>query len=283
MGRGFVMSSKDNPRFSIEVKELNWQIGNARILKDIGLQLDKNSFVGIIGPNGSGKTTLLRNISSWYKPDAGTVLIHGRDVLSYTSRALAHEMAFVTQNARIEFEFTAMDIVLMGRSPYISRFGSETQEDIEKSRKIMELTKTWELKDRSVTTLSAGEMQRVMIARALVQDTPILLMDEPISNLDINHQIQIMDLIKGYQREKGVTVVMVLHDLNIAAQYCEKLILLNRGEIFCSGEPESVLTRDNIRAVYGIDVHIMENPLSGHPMVVPISTLGNPDLSKIDK
>jgi iron complex transport system ATP-binding protein len=261
MGRGFVMSSKDNPRFSIEVKELNWQIGNARILKDIGLQLDKNSFVGIIGPNGSGKTTLLRNISSWYKPDAGTVLIHGRDVLSYTSRALAHEMAFVTQNARIEFEFTAMDIVLMGRSPYISRFGSETQEDIEKSRKIMELTKTWELKDRSVTTLSAGEMQRVMIARALVQDTPILLMDEPISNLDINHQIQIMDLIKGYQREKGVTVVMVLHDLNIAAQYCEKLILLNRGEIFCSGEPESVLTRDNIRAVYGIDVHIMENPL----------------------
>lgn len=283
MGRGFVMSSKDNPRFSIEVKELNWQIGNARILKDIGLQLDKNSFVGIIGPNGSGKTTLLRNISSWYKPDAGTVLIHGRDVLSYTSRALAHEMAFVTQNARIEFEFTAMDIVLMGRSPYISRFGSETQEDIEKSRKIMELTKTWELKDRSVTTLSAGEMQRVMIARALVQDTPILLMDEPISNLDINHQIQIMDLIKGYQREKGVTVVMVLHDLNIAAQYCEKLILLNRGEIFCSGEPETVLTRDNIRAVYGIDVHIMENPLSGHPMVVPISTLGNPDLSKIDK
>ena len=277
------MSSKDNPRFSIEVKELNWQIGNARILKDIGLQLDKNSFVGIIGPNGSGKTTLLRNISSWYKPDAGTVLIHGRDVLSYTSRALAHEMAFVTQNARIEFEFTAMDIVLMGRSPYISRFGSETQEDIEKSRKIMELTKTWELKDRSVTTLSAGEMQRVMIARALVQDTPILLMDEPISNLDINHQIQIMDLIKGYQREKGVTVVMVLHDLNIAAQYCEKLILLNRGEIFCSGEPESVLTRDNIRAVYGIDVHIMENPLNGHPMVVPISTLGNPDLSYIDK
>jgi iron complex transport system ATP-binding protein len=147
----------------------------------------------------------------------------------------------------------------------------------------MELTKTWELKDRSVTTLSAGEMQRVMIARALVQDTPILLMDEPISNLDINHQIQIMDLIKGYQREKGVTVVMVLHDLNIAAQYCEKLILLNRGEIFCSGEPETVLTRDNIRAVYGIDVHIMGNPLNGHPMVVPISTLGNPDLSKIDK
>ena len=243
--------------------------------------MDKNSFVGIIGPNGSGKTTLLRNISSWHKPDAGTVLIHGRDVLSYTSRALAHEMAFVTQNARIEFEFTAMDDSPDGRSPYIYQGSvARLREDIEKSRKIMELTKTWELKDRSVTTLSAGEMQRVMIARALVQDTPILLMDEPISTHDINHQIQIMDLIKGYQREKGVTVVMVLHDLNIAAQYCEKLILLNRGEIFCSGEPETVLTRDNIRAVYGIDVHIMENPLSGHPMVVPISTLGNPDLSK---
>lgn len=267
------MSIKKNPGFSIEVKGLNWRIGDAEILKDIRLQLDKNSFVGIIGPNGSGKTTLLRNISTWYKPHGGTVLIHGRDVLSFTSRALAHEMAFVTQNANIEFEFTAMDIVLMGRSPYIPRFGSETKEDIEKTEEVMWLTNTWEFRDRSVTTLSAGEMQRVMIARALVQDTPILLMDEPISNLDINHQIQIMDLIKGYQRKRGVTVVMVLHDLNIAAQYCQELVLLDGGRIFCWGEPESVLTADNIRAIYGIDVHIMDNPLSGYPMIIPISTL----------
>lgn len=272
-----MMLSRIESKPAIEVKNLHWQAGNNKILKDIRLKLDKNAFVGIIGPNGSGKTTLLRNISTWYRPNTDTVLLDGKDVLSLSGRELSREMAFVTQNTNIEFEFTAMDIVLMGRSPHIKRFGNETKEDIEKTQQAMEATGTWHLKDRLVTYLSGGELQRVVIARALVQDTQILLMDEPISNLDINHQIHIMDLVKSSQEEKGLTVVAVLHDLNIAAQYCEDLILLDKGEVFCWGKPQEVLTEDNIKSVYGIDVHIMDNPLNGFPIIIPISFANSMD------
>ncbi|HZJ82949.1 MAG TPA: ABC transporter ATP-binding protein [Clostridia bacterium] len=267
------MYSNNDLNPAIEIKDLSWGVGDIEILKNISLEIEKNRFIGIIGPNGSGKTTLLRNISSWFKPNINTVLVDGEDVLSFNSRELSRKMAFVTQSTSIEFEFTAMDVVLMGRSPYIPRFGNEGTEDIEIVHRVMKLTQTGHLKDRNVTNLSGGELQRVMIARALVQDTNVLLLDEPISNLDINHQIQIMDLVKEYQYEKNLTVVTVLHDLNIAAQYCDKLILLDEGKIFCSDEPEKVLTRDNIKRVYGADVHIMENPLNGSPFVIPITSM----------
>ncbi len=267
------MLSKTESRPVIEIKDLSWYAGNNKILKNIELLLDKGAFIGIIGPNGSGKTSLLRNISTWYKPDVNTVLVDGKDVLSFTSRQLSREMAFITQNTNIEFEFTAMDIVLMGRSPYIKRFGDESRKDIQKTQEVMEATETWGLRDRLITYLSGGELQRVMVARALVQETQILLMDEPISNLDINHQIQIMDLVKSYQEEKGITVIAVLHDLNIAAQYCQRLILLDKGKVYCCGSPQEVLTRDNIVSVYGVDVHIMENPLNGFPFIIPISSM----------
>lgn len=267
------MASKEKSKPAIEIKGLNWHFGKTKILKDIEMEIENRSFIGIIGPNGSGKTTLLRNISTWYKPNIDTIILDGRDILSFNSRILSRKMAFVAQNTSIEFEFTAMDVVLMGRSPYIPRFGNESQEDIEKAQKVMELTETWNLRDRSVTSLSGGELQRVMIARALVQESPILLMDEPISNLDINHQIQIMDLVKKYQQEKELTVVTVLHDLNIAGQYCQKLILLDRGEIFYTGKPQEVLTRDNIKTVYGVDVRIIENPINGFPFIIPISSM----------
>lgn len=265
------MSHDYNQKSPIDVENISWQEGKAEILKDIGFQLEKGSFTGIIGPNGSGKTTLLRNMSAWYKPRQGTILINGENISSFSSKELAREMAVVTQNPGVDFEFTAHDVVLMGRSPYIPRFGSETEEDMKKTKEVMELTKTWDFRDRLVTDLSAGELQRVAIARALAQDTPILLMDEPISNLDINHQVQIMDLIKDYQKKRGLTVIVVLHDLNMAARYCEGLILLSKGKIFSLGDTNKVLTIDNIREVYGLDVHIIKNPISKHPIIIPAS------------
>ena len=267
------MISRENPKTAIEVRGLSWQAEDIKILEGIGLEVSKNSFVGIIGPNGSGKTSLLRYISAWYKPQAETVFLYGGDILSRRGKELSREIAVIAQNMAIEFDFTAMDVVLMGRFPHISRFGSEGQEDIEKTKNVMELTGTWDLKDRLVTNLSGGELQRVMIARALAQETSILLMDEPISNLDISYQVEIMDLIKGYQQEKGLTVITVLHDLNIAAQYCERLILLNKGEVYCQGKPEKVLTKENIKAVYGIDVHIIENPSQGYPYIMPVFSI----------
>lgn len=137
----------------------------------------------------------------------------------------------------------------------------------------MEATHTWHLKDRTANSLSGGELQRVMVARALAQDTDILLMDEPISHLDIQHQIQILDLARKLQREKGLTIVIVLHDLNLAAQYCDELILLHNGTIYCSGPVDKVLNEENIREVYGVDIHIMKNPINGSPLIIPISPL----------
>ena len=179
----------------------------------------------------------------------------------------------VAQSTKVEFEFTAMDIVLMGRSPYVSRFEDEGEEDLRIAKEAMEATRTWHLRDRTVNSLSGGELQRVMVARALAQDTDILLMDEPISHLDIQHQIQILDLARKLQMEKGLTVVIVLHDLNLAAQYCDEFILLHNGRIYCSGPADKVLTEENIRKVYGVDIHIMKNPVNGSPLIIPISPL----------
>jgi len=259
----------------VRVRDLCYKVGDYDILKNINVSFDTGKFIGIIGPNGSGKTTLLRHVSAWLKPAKKTVLINGRDVLSYSEKELAHEMALVAQSTKIEFEFTAMDVVLMGRNPYISRFQNESSEDLQIVQRAMEATNTWHLKERTASSLSGGELQRVMVARALAQDTDILLMDEPISHLDIQHQIQILDLIKKLQLTKNLAVVAVLHDLNMAAQYCDELVLLCNGEVYCSGPVEEVLTSDNISRVYGIDVYVMKNPLNGYPLVIPISSLSH--------
>lgn len=269
------MVKDSNSKIAISIRNLDYTAGSNHILKNINISFEQGEFIGIIGPNGSGKTTLLRHISAWLKPEKNAVLINERDVLSFSEKELAREMALVAQSSQIEFEFTAMDVVLMGRSPYISRFQDESRRDLGIARNAMEVTHTWHLKDRTANSLSGGELQRVMIARALAQDTSILLMDEPISHLDIHHQIEILDLVKGLQIEKGLTVVAVLHDLNLAAQYCDELILLHNGEICCSGSAQEVLTQENIYRVYGINVYVMKNPINGFPLIIPISSFNN--------
>lgn len=176
------LNKKDKVEAAIEVRDLDYRVGDIKILENIEATFKRGKFIGIIGPNGSGKTTLLRNITTWYRPKKNTVLLDNKDILSFTGKELSQKTAFVSQNNQVEFEFTALDIVLMGRAPYIPRFEDESPEDVDIAQRAMELTKTWHLKERIVTTLSGGELQRVMVARALAQDTEILLMDEPISN-----------------------------------------------------------------------------------------------------
>lgn len=261
------MSSKDC--FSLTVKDLNYGYGNKNILHNINLEFAKGNFYTILGPNGSGKTTLLKNISRVVPVDTKKIYIDGNDINSLSSKDLAQNLASVPQNTNIDFEFTALDIVLMGRAPYLKRFQNEQERDFKIVEDSMKMTNTWELKDKNINELSGGERQRVIIARALAQDTDILLLDEPISNLDIQHQIEILDTVKFLS--KDITVIAILHDLNLAAEYSDSLILLKDGTINAQGSVESVFTEKNLQEVYNMDVCIIKNPISGKPHVLPVS------------
>ncbi|MDD3225808.1 MAG: ABC transporter ATP-binding protein [Clostridium sp.] len=256
--------------YSIKIKNLSCTLGNEKILHSIDLKLEKKKFYSIIGPNGSGKTTLLKNISKSLEPLKSTVFIEGADIRDLRNKSLAKKLSCVPQNTEINFDFSVMDIVLMGRTPYIKNFQSESSADIEIAKNAMNLTNTWHLKDKNINDLSGGERQLVIIARAIAQETDILLLDEPISNLDIHHQIKILDTIKTLNIEKNITVITVLHDLNLAAQYSDYLILINQGKIQANGLCEDVLTKENIKKVYNMDTCILKNPVTGKPLIIPI-------------
>lgn len=254
---------------AINVAHLSWKPGLETIIKDITTDFNKGVFYGIIGPNGSGKTSLLRHIMRMIEPPESAVLLGGTDIRRYKRKQLAREMSWVPQNTQINVGFTAHDIVMMGRSPYLKPFRDEGSEDRGIVRDAMELTHSWELRDKAFNTLSGGEAQRVIAARAIAQDTPVIILDEPISHLDIRHQRELMDTIKLLNAEQGKTILTVLHDLNLAAQYCTKLILLKDGQIFSSGSPEQVLSPDNLLQVYGVEFYFMRHPTTNHLYLIP--------------
>jgi len=257
-------------RFPIETHDLGWKYGDRQILSDISLTIKRGCFYSIIGPNGSGKTTLLRNIAKSLEPKSGSVFVENSDVTKLSSRSMAKRLSVVPQNTNIEFEFTVTDIVLMGRSPYIGRFESESSQDIEIAESAMRATNTWHLKDKRITEISGGERQRVIVARALAQDTGIMLLDEPVSQLDIHHQIEIMETIQKLIKNRKITAVSVMHDLNLAAQYSDHIILIDEGRIVCQGRAHEVITEENIKRVYKLDSYIMDNPVTGKPYIIHV-------------
>ena len=228
--------------------------GNRRILDDISATIAEGRVTAVMGPNGCGKTTLLRCIGGLLEPTGGQVLIDGRRVQDFSARALARQVAFVRQQAQTDFEFSAFETVLMGRNPYQKRLQNESQKDWDIVEQCMRQTGTWHLRLSKPHEMSGGEMQRVMIARALAQQTPVLLMDEPVSNLDIAHQLEIMHLL----REAGKSVVIVIHDLNLALQFCDDLLLFHDGHLLFQGAMAEGLTPENIRVVYGVETHMAE-------------------------
>lgn len=257
----------------IKIKKLDWHYGENKVLDDISLNLHNCGFYGIIGPNGSGKTTLLKNISRSLEPKKGTVFFNEKDITEYSNKELAKKISYVPQNTNLEFEFSVMDIVLMGRSPYVKRFQAENANDIGIAKRAMEITNTWHLKEKNIGMISGGERQRAIIARALAQQTNIMLLDEPVSQLDIQHQIEILEMLKKLTEEKKLTVIMSLHDLNLAAQYCDKLILMDKGRVFKEGAPHEIIEEENIQKVYGMKVYIMKNPHTGKPHLIPLRKL----------
>jgi len=251
----------------INVKNLTCGYQDKKILQDISFQVQEGEFVGIIGPNGAGKSTLLRALSRVIKPMEGNVFFEDIDIHKADAREIARKIAVVPQDSPIAFSFDVIEVVLMGRTPHIGRLQSESTQDLDISRRCMELTRSLELADRQIDQLSAGEKQRVIIARALAQQPKLLLLDEPTSHLDIGHKIQILNLIKKLNRQQNLTCLIVLHDLNLAAEYCQKLILLDEGKIHSTGTPGEILNYKTIEEVYDTVVVVKNNPISGKPYV----------------
>jgi len=238
------------------------------IIKNISFTVKQGGFTSVIGPNGSGKTTLLRIISKVLHPRNGMILLESEDISKICLKDFCKKVAFVSSDITVNFPFSVWEIVSMGRIPHLKRMQQEKKEDLAAINAALVMTDTVHLKDKSLDEISAGEKQRVFIARALAQEPQIVLLDEPTSHLDIGHQIHILDLLTKLNREKKLTIIMALHDLNLASQYCDQIILLDNGKIFKSGPPEEVLTYQNIENVYRTTVVVKENPLNSKPYVV---------------
>ncbi|MBS3897454.1 MAG: heme ABC transporter ATP-binding protein [Dethiobacter sp.] len=251
----------------IAVQNLSFTYAEHKVLTEISLTVESGNFFGIIGPNGSGKTTLLKLLSRVLRPESGLVKLGERALDSYSQNDLAKVMAVVVQDTFAGYLFSVEEIVMMGRTPYLGRFQAETLQDYALVRQALELTGCLELRQRKIAELSGGERQRVMIARALAQQPKVLILDEPTAHLDIGYQQEILDLVKRLCLTEGLTVVTVLHDLNLAAYYCNELVLLEQGRIAAAGSPADVLTAENIARVYKTAVLISPHPLLGTPTV----------------
>ncbi len=256
---------------TLTIDGIDCSYGSVDVLKDVGFAVKSGQFLGILGPNGSGKTTLLKSISRVLKPQKGTILIGDENVYKMKTVEVAKQMAVVPQSTPVSFDFTALEVVLMGRNPHMARFQMEGKKDLDIAKNSMQLTRTWEFADRPINELSGGESQRVIIARALAQEPKILLLDEPTTHLDISNQLEIMDLIKHLCETKKLLIVAVFHDFNLAARYCDSIILLNDGKIVAIGKMNETLTSENVKKVFSVDTIVKKHPITGSLYVIPIS------------
>lgn len=254
----------------IDIDKLNYTVQNKQILQDISLSIERGVFYGIVGPNGSGKTTFLRALSKVLSIENNSIFIEGNDLNRIAEKNLARQLACVPQNTHVESNFTALDVVLMGRAPYKRQFERENSFDLRVVKDAMTKTNSWHLKDVPIQCLSGGEKQRVIIARALAQGTEILLLDEPVSNLDIHHQVEILNLLKWLNASQNITIIAVLHDLNHVLSYTQKVFLLNNGELAVYGNTMDVLTKEQISRYFAINAHFIINPLTGKNILVTI-------------
>ena len=242
----------------LKVKNLRFSIDKKEILKDISFDVPKGSFIGIIGPNGSGKSTLLKNIYRLYKPSSGEILLDNKNLFKMKDKDCAKEIAVLAQESNSQFDFTVEQIVKMGRYPYKSMFEEYSKEDLNMVNDMLEKVGLENYKDRSFLNLSGGEKQRVLIARALVQNTDFLILDEPTNHLDIGYQIQLMDLVK----DLNITTLSAIHDMNLASMYCDYLVVMKDGKIINCGTVEEVITKEMLKEVFGVNTYISVNPIN---------------------
>jgi len=258
----------------LKVDRVQFYYEARKVLDEISFEAGEGEFIGLIGPNGSGKTTLLKIIDGILRPKVGSVYLDCKRISELDPKELAKELAMVPQTADLNFDLKVFDVVMMGRYPYLGKLSLEREVDEEKVRFWMRLTNTLHLAERSIKEISGGERQRVLIARALAQEPRILLLDEPTSNLDVCYQIEIMNLLKELVEKLGLTIICAIHDLNLAARYSDKIILINGGRIKGIGRPIEVLTKENLRDVFKIEAKVEYDQDSKSLTIIPIKTIG---------
>ena len=254
---------------AIELNDVSVALGGQTVLDGLSATIDDGTFVGLIGPNGAGKTTLLRVLNGSLTPDSGSVRVAGQNVHTLSSKAASRLVATVPQTTNVTFDFPVREVVRMGRTPHRGRFDGWTQADESAVEDAMARTSVTALADRSVTEISGGERQRVLIARALAQETPTLLLDEPTASLDINHQVRTLELVDDLVTD-GTTAVAAIHDLNLAAHYCDALILLADGRILSAGDPATVLSESNLRDAFDAEAVVSRHPVTGSVYVTAL-------------
>ena len=240
----------------LKVEKISFKYDRKNVLNDISFTLEVGDFVGILGPNGCGKTTLLKNINRWLKPDQGTVYIDGSNIFQLSVKDLAKRVATVPQDTSLDVSFRVEQVVSMGRNPHLGSFERERRRDICVVEDAMKTMDVLHLRDKLINQLSGGERQRVLIARALAQEPTLLLLDEPTSHLDINYQWELLELLKNLCTKKSLTILVVLHDINLASMFCNKVILLKEHRIFKTGTLNEVITEQNIKEVFNMNVRV---------------------------
>jgi len=240
----------------LKIENLNFEIDNTKILKNINFNIKKGEFVGVIGPNGCGKSTLLKNIYNILTPTNGSIFIDNTSIENFSPKELAKKISTLTQHSGGDFDFSIVDIVLMGRYAHSSMFSSTSKKDLKIAKGALDKVGLSNFENRSFLSLSGGEQQRVMIARAIAGENDFFILDEPTNHLDIRYQLEIMDIMKSLD----ITMFSAIHDMNIAATYCDKLILLEDGKIIAIGTPDEVLSKKNFRNVFGVEVYLSKNP-----------------------
>lgn len=245
----------------LTLKAINFAYESSHIIKDINCSFVSGNFYSIIGPNGSGKTTLLDLISGFLRPLSGSIHLDRKDIFSFRKNQLARQISLVSQDYMINFPFSVKEVVMMGRHPHIQRFSQPSTRDIDMVNKILSICEIDHLKDRKITDLSGGERQRSVFARALCQDTPILLLDEAFSNMDINHTLQLLKLVKQSVLNKNKIIISVFHDLNLASSWSDELIMLKKGKIRAMGDAQEIITKEKIKDVFNVESHVEFNQL----------------------
>jgi iron complex transport system ATP-binding protein len=256
----------------LEIKDISLSYNHAPVVRDISFQLRQGELVGLIGPNGCGKTSIIKALSRVLSLRSGQVILDGKDLHRYSHGDLARVIGVVPQSPNLPEAFTVTEVVLLGRYPHLGWFRTESAKDMEIVWQAMEKTGVTVFAERRVSELSGGERQRVTIARVLAQEPQAVLLDEPTANLDISHQIEVLDLMRCLCRENKMAVLIALHDLNLATQYCDRLILMKKGQIYAEGTPQEVITSANIREVYGAGSAVYPHPENNLPVVLLTGT-----------
>jgi len=256
--------SKSRAKMLLKIDEVEFGYSSTPVLNDVSLEIGPSQFVSILGPNGVGKSTLIHCINKILTPTGGVVKIDGEDVTKISLKEMAKKIGYVPYSSSDTFPLTVVDTVLMGRHPH-SRWKS-LDDDLEKVYETLKLMGIEDLAMRNFNELSAGQHQKVMLARGLVQEPKILLLDEPTSNLDIRHQLEVTKILRNLSHEKGIAVIIISHDLNIAAKYSDSMILMHNGTIHSVGEPRNVITEENLRTVYGVDSEVISD--DGRPHII---------------